>query len=419
MHSPGSLTGPFEPIFVARQPIFDRQRRIWGYELLFRHSDTAATAEILDPDLATAKVIADGLTLAATGLPTDKHLLINFPQGLLLNGSTYALPQQRCVIEILETVPPEPAIIEALKAVKAAGYTLALDDFVGQAGCEPFLELADIVKVEVSGQSRADLARLTATLQQGRAQLLAEKVETQGDFSFLHGLGYQLFQGYFFSKPEIVPGRKVSSAGLAKLRVLRELGREECDLPRLAKVISTDVSLSYRLLNYLNSAAFGLRQTVTSIQQAVAMLGLRRARQWLMVILLCDLNPAPAATELARESIHRARFLQLLSEQEGAPQTTGEQHFLLGLLSKLDALLGQSMPEVVGLMPLDEQVKKALLGQPTPLLGRLQLVAALEAGHWPQVMALLDRYRIGRDRAARLWVEAGAWSGELTHASQT
>ncbi len=402
--------GAYEPIFVARQPIFDRKQRIWGYELLFRHSGQAATALILDPDEATAKVIADGFVLAAAGLPPDKKLLINFPRNLLLKEALYALPSGPCVVEILETVQPEPEVVEALKRAKHAGYMLALDDFVGQEGFEPFLRLADIVKVEVLGQSREHLVTVTTKLKKGHAKLLAEKVEDKDSFDFLLGLGYDLFQGYYFSKPEIVPGRKISSSAINRLQLLQTLSQDDYEISELSKIISTDVSLTYRLLNYLNSPAFGLRRSIDTIHQALTILGSRSTRQWLMVVILSDLNPAPKVAELSLQSIQRGRFFELAAAAGSIAPLPPDRMFMLGLLSRLDALLGQYMEDILDKMPVNPLIKEALLGSKTPARIWLLLAEAMENAQWQRAERLLAHLQLSQPQAALLHARAGVWA---------
>lgn len=410
----------FEPVFVARQPIFDRRQRIWGYELLFRHSDTAAVAKFPDPDEATAKVIADGYALAAAGLPQNMKLLINFPRNLLLNDTIYALPPKVCVVEILETVLPEPLVVDALAAAKKVGYTLALDDFVGQPGYEAFLKIADIVKVEVLGQSRQQLASLTELLQDGKTMLLAEKVEDKETFEYLLKLGYHLFQGFYFSKPEIVPGRKISSNSLTKLQLLQELGKTDYEIKELAEIISTDVSLSYRLLNYLNSPAFSLRRHIETIHQAITILGSRSTRQWLMVIILSDLSPSPRAAVLGLQSIHRARFFQLAAEAENVKTPhDGERMFLLGLLSLLDLMLGHTMQEIIGNMPLDASIKAALMDQDNSCHTWLEVVRALENADWKRATELLKVCGMSQEQAARMHAAAAVWANNILHESSS
>lgn len=406
-----------EAIFVARQPIFNRDEELWGYELLFRHSGQAGVAVVADPDQATAKVIADGFALASNGVPADKHLLINFPANLILNGAFHALPSKTCIIEILETVEPTPEILAALKSGKHHGYTLALDDFVGQSGFESILKIADIIKVDVMGQSHDALARITKDLKRGNAKLLAEKIEDRETFLFLHKLGYQFFQGFFFAKPEIIPGRKISSGALQKMRLLQELSKGDYEVKDLGAIISTDVSLSYRLLNYLNSAAFGLRRSIESINQAITILGSRSTRQWLMVVILSDLNPSAKAAELSLQSVHRARFFQAAVEAGAQSPHSSDSMFLLGLLSRLDALLGHYMKDILAKLPLDEGIKNALLKKENTLGTWLLLAEAMEAAEWEKAETYLKELDLPLDKAATLHAEAAYWAFQLLQSS--
>lgn len=399
----------FEAVFVARQPIFDRKLAIWGYELLFRHSAEAATAQVLDQDQATAKVIADGFVLASTGVASDKRLLINFPRNLLLQEAALALPHQVCVVEILETVEPTQDIVDVLRKTKKAGYTLALDDFVGQEGYEDILRLADIVKVEVLNQTPEELRALTQRLQQYGCKLLAEKVEDKKTLDLLMDLGYHYFQGFYFSRPEIMPGRKISASSLAKVQLIRELAKEDYEIKDLARIISTDVSLSYRLLNYLNSPAFGMRRTIDSIHQAVTILGSRNTRQWLMVVTLSDLNPSPRVAEIGFQCVQRGRFFEQAAVK-GIVRHAPEGMFLLGLLSRLDALLGLRMREILKQMPLETEIKNALEEVPSALCIWLDLALAVEHADWETANELLDSLNIELKQAALLYNQATRWT---------
>lgn len=197
----GSQKTHYKPIFVARQPIFDRDETLWGYELLFRVSQSVTQADVEDDNLATAKVIADGFSMAVDGVDQNKKILINFPTDLILTGANQALPNDRCIVEILETVEPTQNIIEACKKIKEQGYVLALDDFVGQKGYEPFLEMADIVKVDLESQSPADIIKLVQYLNRYPCALLAEKVEDVKTYQLTRTLGFTYFQGFFSAVP--------------------------------------------------------------------------------------------------------------------------------------------------------------------------------------------------------------------------
>lgn len=408
----------YEPVFVARQPIFDRNQDIWGYELLFRASGEARGADFDDPDMATAKVIADGYALAAEGVDSASRKLVNFPASLLLKDTPFALPRDSCVVEILETVKPTPEILDACRRLKEAGYTLALDDFVGDPGYEPLLELADIVKVDVLGMSKPELIRLTQSMRGINAELLAEKVEDREMFNVTKTLGYTYFQGYFFSRPVVVPGRKISSAAAKRLELLRELARPDADLQKLSSIISMDLSLSYRLLKFINSAAFALRHEVNSIDQAVTLLGLESLRQWLMVVVLSDIEPSPRAQELTLMSVRRARFLSRLGESGSDVPYSPETLFLLGLFSTLDALLDMPMEDILAEVPLKMDIKDALLGEENSAAELLGLVGAMDRGDFERAAALLSRFGVQEAQAAVDLQKASVWAKEVIEGSR-
>jgi len=410
----------YEPIFVARQPIFDVKLNIWGYELLFRHSGESQTAKITDQNLATSKVIADGFSLALQGLAPGKRVLINFPAQLILDGTAMALPSENCVVEILETVSPTPAVLEACTKLKESGYTLALDDFVGQPGYEALIELADIVKVEILGQSHEQIEAVTEQLRHYRCKLLAEKVEDKQTFEYVKSLGYDYFQGYFFSKPEIVPGRKIAASAVAKMQLLNTLSRSDCTFDELATVIGRDISLSYRLLKFINSSAFSLRFKVESIIQAINLMGLRPLKQWAMVVLMSDIDSSPRGEELIYFSLQRAKFLEQIHRFMPSQEFRTDTMFLLGLFSKLDALLGLEMREILKDMPLDEPIKMALCGASNDAKTWLELMDSVEHGDWDTVQTIIKHYSLPAASCAVEYMKASTWAhGTLGQAKDT
>lgn len=411
--TPAKTAQRHQPIFVARQPIFTREQDIWGYELLFRHSGHGNEAKISDPDIATAKVIADGLSMVLPQLDAQKKVLINFPQNLLAGGVNVTLPPEQCIIEILETVAPTPEILDSCNRIKQEGYMLALDDFVGNTGYEPFLELADIVKVDVLGQSKDDIIKLSQRLKHYNCRLLAEKVEDADINQLTMSLGYSYFQGYYFSKPEIIEGHKISTEDISTLQLLEELSKEDFEVRDLDRIISTDISLSYRLLKYINSAYFALQQKVQSITQAITLLGSKLLRNWLMVIILSDLDRGPRDEELITVSVTRARFLTLLAKIVKRLPYKPETMFMLGLFSKLDALLSQQMEEVLEALPLEEEIIEGLCGRPNKAYDFLCLAEAVEQGDWPQTEKLLEKYSLDPGKTAIAHNEARSWTHQI------
>ncbi len=404
----------YDDIFVARQPIFSREMGIWGYELLFRHGKDVQVALILDGDQATTQVIADGFTLAERGMRDGAKALVNFPRNVLVGAAPYVLPPQRCAVEILETVEPEPEVMDACHRLKEAGYLLALDDFVGQPGFEPLCELADIIKVDILHKTPAEVRAIVQGLAPYKADLLAEKVENQDMFEVCKKLGFAYFQGYFFSKPEIIPGRKFSAGEMAKIKLLKELSDPNTDIEQLVEIIQTDLSISYRLFQYINSARFGFRGKIESVQRAATMLGRQNLRLWLQVILLSDMSTSDKAQELVRISVQRGRFLQLLAE-EGYTPLEPDSMFLLGFFSALDAILNQHMEQILEDIPLDARIKAALTDMSGVNGAWLSLLHDLDRWDWSAVADRAPKLGVPLELIGSLNLEAWTWMVEVMH----
>jgi EAL and modified HD-GYP domain-containing signal transduction protein len=400
-------------IFVARQPIFDAHEKVWAYELLFRGSALAKTADVVEDDLATASVIADGFSLAFSGMDKSRKAFINFPQRLLLDDSVYALPREICVVEVLETITPTPEMILALRRIKERGYIIALDDYVGQPGFEEVIALADIVKVEVLGMAPEKMQAIGANLQKFGCRLLAEKVEDRATYDLAKKLGFSLFQGFFFSRPETMTGSKVPTPVLAKMRLLRALAGDDFDVRELSKIISSDPSVSYRLLNFINSAAFSLRSKIDSIQQGLMLLGKQQIKQWFLAVIISDFDSTSKVQEAAYTSLQRARYLEsmgkLMKDHAFPPATL----FMLGLFSKLDVLLGQPMNKLLENIPLSKDVEAALLSKPSPYWAWLSLVEDVEIGNWEDVEAFLESKSLDRETSAINYSESIQWTQTL------
>lgn len=401
----------YDRIFVARQPIFTAEMKIWGYELLFRHGETQS-AVFTDGDQATTQVIADGFALGVRGMGGKIKALINFPRNVLLGQAPYVLPSERCVVEILETVLPEDDVMAACRELKANGYTLALDDFVGDPGFEPLCEIADIIKVDILGKTPGEVMAIVKGLKGYKAHLLAEKVENIDMFNVCKRLGFEYFQGYFFSKPEIVPGRKLSASQSTKIKLLKELNESEAELSRLVEIIQTDLSISYRLLKYINSARFSLRGKIESIQRAVNMLGRQNLRQWLQVVILSDVNSTDKGQELVRMSVLRGRFLQLLATAGPTPFSP-DSMFVMGFFSVLDAILDQQMEQVLEEISLDPDIKATLVDPHGEHADWIELLNELDRGSWAGLEEKAGHMGIPMELIDNVAIEAAMWTDEV------
>ncbi|MEZ7198124.1 EAL and HDOD domain-containing protein [Pseudodesulfovibrio karagichevae] len=402
----------FESMFIARQPVFTPDESVWGYELLFR-SGHDNEAVIDDESQATASVIADGLTLATEGMDPAARILINFPEKLLVEDAGFALPRERCVVEILENVRPGKETLAAARRLKDAGYTLAVDDFFGQDELRPFVELADIVKMDILALD-ADPARIKAGMAglPGKVTLLAEKVEDNETFKTLRDMGFSLFQGFFFSRPEIIPGRKLTAAETTKLQVLGELAKPDFEAARLAAILQSDPSLTYRLFRYVNSAGFGLLQKITSAKRAMDMMGMIQAKQWLRSVVLADLNPSPKAGELAYLAVHRAKFLESICSSSNRPVCEPDTLFTTGLFSLLDAMLGMNMHDILKSLPLEESVVEALDGN-GELYDLLRLATSYERGQWGETLQRLKKLDLDSFQAELLYIQSRSWAQKM------
>ncbi|MDQ7830211.1 MAG: HDOD domain-containing protein [Desulfovibrionaceae bacterium] len=403
----------FEPVFVARQPILDRDSRVYGFELLFRQAANATTARVADADTATAKVIADGFPLVLETMLEPRKVFINFPTGLLLRQTPLALPRELCVVEILEDVRPDPEVLAACRAIKQAGYLLAVDDFVGQPELAPFVAMADIVKVDVLGLPPGRLQELARPLVAGRKALLAEKVEDRETHLACLEAGCSYFQGYYFSRPEVVSGRKPPVGVVSKVRLLQEVSGPDPDPERIVAILSSDAGLSFRLLKYLNSAAFYRMDKIVSLSQAMLVMGQNPLRKWLMAVLLSDMAHSPLGREVSFQSLTRARFLDLLAQGDGRLPYSPDSLFMLGLFSRMDALLGQSMAEVAAQLPLPEDILSALRGETGKAGQLLRLVGDLEGGRFDQALGLLAQTGADAAHAAKIYAEATLWAKDI------
>jgi len=370
-------------LYVARQPILDRFRRTHAYELLFRDG-TANAFSGGDPDLATAKVIDTSFfVLGLETLTGGRRAFVNFTRDTLVDGYASALPKSLLVVEILEDVPADAEVLQACRALKGAGYTIALDDIVTSTPPPALLALADIVKVDFR-QTTADARRRIAhELCRCGIKMLAEKVETEEEFAHAVADGYDYFQGYFFARPTIVAGREIPASKLNILRLLREVHRPDPNHARVENVIKHEVSLALKLLTHLSTAAWGLQRPVESVQHAILLLGDRGLRKWASVVGLATLGN-DRSNELVVTSVIRANFCEGLLVELGLAEHA-QDGFFLGLFSMIDAFLGRPLAEAVERLPVSDEVRTALLGGDNVLRRIYNVVLAWERGAWDEV----------------------------------
>ena len=404
-------------VFVARQAIFDRRLKVYGYELLFRscrESESAGTAD----SAASLQVITNSFfSIGMERLLAGTRAFINFPRDLLADERIFSVPANNTVIEILETVRPEPAVVDACRVLREKGYVLALDDFSHLKGWDRLANLVSIIKVDFRATTESQQQALVERYSGRGICMLAEKIETQEEFQRACNMGYHYFQGYFFARPVILSRREIPGSKLGYLRILQEIYRPELELFALEGLIQREVSLASKLLRYINSSIFGWINPVHSIRQALALLGEQDIRNWVSLATLPTLA-SDKPSELVRIALLRARFSELLAQWAGLGHRKADL-FLIGLFSALDAMLGRPLAEILDEMRLGGDIAQALLGTAPPeqpLAGVYTLVRQYEAGDWNLTSQTAGRLRVPPEMLPDLYLEAVSWSDEIFHA---
>jgi len=400
-----------EGAYVARQPILDASGQVFGYELLYRAAADAVSCQ--DPyDLAAARVLNDAvLTLGLDTLTGGRRAFINVTRHMLLNDLATVLSPESVVIEVLENVGFDEEVVTAVKRLRERGYAIALDDFTLDTGAAALLPYARYVKVDVLNSPAEERRQIEKMVKPG-TKLVAEKVESAEVFEEARGLGYQLFQGYYFCRPTTFSGGALSARRLAYARLLAALNKTNVSVNSIEDLIKHDASLTYRVLRCINSAAFGIRREIQSIRQALVLLGLDQVRKWASVWALAGLNGG-ASSELVTIAILRARSCELLATKVIGADDASE-YFLLGLCSLLEAMLGQPMATAVTELPLSDNVRQALLGESNKARSILDAVIAHERGEWDEATRIATELSVPHDALPAAYADSLKWARELS-----
>jgi len=403
---------------IARQPIFDVNLRIYGYELLFRNNTAVHSAAdnfcpSLDPDMATSSVLANSIFLIGMEkLTHGKLAFVNFSRRMLISDVMTFLPNREIAIEVLETVEPDALSLAACEKLKAAGYKIVLDDFEYYPKLDPLIAIADIIKVDFLASSPSYCEAITKQFRQHKNLIfLAEKVETHAQYRQAVAWGYTLFQGYFFCRPLVLNIHDIQGNKLVYFQLLKELNNPKVGFKQLEIIIQQDPSLSYKIFKYINSASFGFKTKIHSIKQAVTMLGNEKLVKFVTLVLLKGLGE-DKPTELVTISIIRGRFAELIAETIGLKDQTSDA-FLIGMFSLMDALLDRPMEKILAELPLSDNITTALLRQSSKLTSVLETVIAYEQGNWDKYEIYRQAIKINSETAKRLYLEAVAWVWEI------
>lgn len=403
--------------YLARQPVLNRNKETVGYELLFRDGPNNCFPNIED-EQATNRLLADNFfTHSAKKATGGKLAFINFPYCSLIQRTPLMFAKKSFIIEILETCEPTDELLEAVTELHQQGYLLALDDFVPSEAWNRFLPYVHFVKFDIQVTPIAK-AGFFIRRQRDRVEhlkFLAEKVETHEEFEAAHEAGFDLFQGYFFSRPEMIQRKTLTPCALTTLRLFQEISQDIVDFDTVETIIANDVSLSYKLLRHVNGMTSAQAKPVTSFRQALVYLGEERLRRFISFVATAHATERKPRS-LYGLSVQRAQFSERLSKQL-SPAPAGSQAFLAGLFSLLDSLLDHPIEELVTQLPLSDEVKAAVIHQQGPLGLILRLSQAYDQANWSEVTQLCQTLAVPESVVAELYLESLQWSSFIEKSS--
>lgn len=392
-------------IYIGRQPIYDRKLKVHAYELLFRAaSDNSAS--FTDGDQATTDVIVNTfLEIGLDNIVGNRLAFINLTRAFFVGERSISLPKDRVVLELLEDIDADDEVIAGVKRLSGQGYTIALDDFIYHESLQPLVSLADMVKIDVMTLNHDEIRTHVSALRQHPLRLVAEKVETQEELDFCMGLGFDYFQGYFFAQPKVIRGQRLPNNRLAILKLLSRLQDPGVTPQQIEELIAQDVAFSYRILRYVNSASLALPRKIESVHQAVVMLGVQTIKSWTTLLAMSQVDNKPA--ELVVTAMVRGKMAEGLAKAMNAAQP--DSFFTVGLFSALDALMDNSMEEILTQLPLAEHISAALLHRRGIHGDVLDCVLAYERGEWEN----LGCSQLGTHKIRDCYLEAVQWAEDV------
>lgn len=406
-----SLTQTYQEVFFAHQPIFDSSQKVWGYEIYFRNDESNNKFLLNSQDeVAATREILSNISFCPDQKLRQVKVVINFTEDAILKGHAYALHPDTINIQLPDKDTFRPEVTSAIRQLNKDGYSISIDDYKAHPGNFEIYSMSDVLTINVLALSNHETARLLKSNPEIAPVYLAKKIEHQDHFQHAKNLGFSLFQGFFFQRPKTNRVRKISSVEMIRFEILELLCSPDATFETISESISKDASLSVRLLNLLNSPAYGLIQQITSLKQAAVYLGMEHLKQWLRVIILTDIEQPDITKELLRVSLLRAKFL----EHTGNRNNLGEEHnrlFILGLFSLLDSMYQMPMTNIMNcLSALDEEIRKTLIGQETPLTAWLNLAVSMQNSDWTKVGAYSAQINLDPVELMPSYLDALKWA---------
>ena len=403
--------------YIARQPILDIDKNVTGYELLFRDGVNNFFPNI-DPNAATSLILTQNhLTLGIEQIAGNLPAFINFHADTIIKNFPHFLDKEKVVIEILEDVELSDQLISACKELSEKGYALALDDHNFDPKWQVLFPFVKMIKVDISQFNILQISKFVNSIEFPHIELLAEKVETSRQFEQLKTLGFKQFQGYFFARPEMMKHKKITPTKQNLIDLIAESNKPELDLTAIQAILTRDVGLTYKLLRFINSPAYGCSQEITSLKHALIFLGDLELKKFIALLALANLNDAKP-TEIIRISLARAKFCELIS-QSRKDNENPPKSFLTGMLSLIDGMLDSELDDVLKLLPIHEDIKQALLGGSHYLTTYLALVTSVEMGDSEASERLCSVLDFSSQQLSIYYQEAIRWADGMLSVAQS
>ncbi|MCX5807255.1 MAG: HDOD domain-containing protein [Proteobacteria bacterium] len=382
-----------EQVFIGRQTILNKRESTFGYELLFRNA-SSLTANVTDNSMATASVMVNALNnIGFKNLVGEKKGFINVNYEMLSGGFTELLPKDNTVLEILEHVDINTDLIALCGNLKEIGYCFALDDFIYNDSYLPLLNIAQYIKLDILMYNKKDLEDIVKLLKKHPVKLLAEKVETKEDFKYCYDLGFEFFQGYFFSKPTIVTGKTISSSQLVLFELFNSLSKEE-EINIIERQFKKNPQLDIKLLKFINSAGFYLTQKIDSIRQAIMMLGYHNLQKWVALMLFAKESEDLKSNPLLERATIRGLMMESMANSLTKSRTKGDSAFIAGILSLTDALLGIPLNDIISDLNLSKEIYNALVTREGFLGELLYITEKFEKEELNEIQDILSQHKI-------------------------
>ena len=390
--------------YIARQPIFNLNLKVHAYELLYRGSIDATSANFSDGDRATRSLLSDAITVfGLSNLTNSKLAFVNFSESLLLSDFALMADPKEIAVEILESTRVSALLIQKLQFLKGRGYQLALDDYTGNPHFDPLLPLVDIIKVDFRAVDANAQRKIAQQFKNSHIILLAEKVETVEDFHLASKMGYTLFQGYFFEKPTVMHKRAPALAASSYIRLFRELNQPDIDIGRCAHIVHSDAVLTYSLFQKVRTLQYYRGNSIQSIKLALVFLGTDQIRRWVILLLARERN-VTFSDELVRSAYLRAVFTERLMEHSPFHLRSADG-FLVGLFSLLDKIMGMSLEQILKEIPIARDVSDALLGKEKNMFSQFLEFILIYGMKNPSLILPPLELTIKMDEISRLYME--------------